>query len=175
MSILAKLKSLVDKQEVKKDEAAQLPVVEETGKPERRNRRRVNAPAGTKVLLIDDSKTICLLLKKMLLQNQYDVYEALTAEDGLKIAFEQQPAMIFLDIVLPGMSGFQALRQLRKDPRTKDIPVIMISGNVQATEKYYAQRIGADDFMKKPFSRYEVFHRIEQLLDSNLIPRRKTA
>ena len=175
MSILAKLKSLVDKQDAKDNIQLAQPVVEETGKPERRQRRRVNAPAGTKVLLIDDSKTICLLLKKMLVQNQYDVREALTAEEGLKIAFQEQPAMIFLDIVLPGMSGFQALRQLRKDPRTKNIPVIMISGNVQATEKYYAERIGADDFMKKPFSRYEVFHRIEQLLDENSIPRRHSA
>ena len=109
----------------------------------------------------------------MLLQNQYEVFEAQDAETGLKIAFEQRPGLIFLDIVLPGINGFQALRQLRKDPRTKDVPVIMISGNVQATERYYAERIGADDFMKKPFSRFEVFHRIERLLNEQFIPCRQ--
>jgi len=52
------------------------------------------------------------------------------------------------------------------------MPIIMMSGNEQATEQFYAQRIGADDFMKKPFSRAEVFSRIERLLDVSLLPRR---
>ena len=84
----------------------------------------------------------------------------------------ERPDLIFLDIVLPGMNGFAALRALRRDAATRDIPVIMISGNEQATEQFYAHRIGADDFMKKPFSRAEVFARIERLLDPDRIPRR---
>ncbi|GAA0198356.1 hypothetical protein GCM10009123_02020 [Kangiella japonica] len=131
---------------------------------DRRQSNRVNARPGTKMLIIDDSKTVCVLLKKMLIQNQYEVGIALDAEAGLKLAKQHLPDLIFLDIVLPGINGFQALRELRKDPKTQNIPVIMISGNVIATEKYYAERIGADDFMKKPFSRYEVFHRIENFI-----------
>ncbi|MEO6104704.1 MAG: response regulator, partial [Pseudoxanthomonas sp.] len=65
----------------------------------------------------------------------------------------------------------RALRTLRRDPITKELPIIMISGNAQATEQFYVQRIGADDFMKKPFSRAEVFKRIEALLDDDGIPR----
>jgi len=61
---------------------------------------------------------------------------------------------------------------LRRDPNTRDIPIVMISGNEQATEQFYAQRIGADDFMKKPFSRSEVFARIERLLDVDRVPKR---
>ena len=72
------------------------------------------------------------------------------------------------------MNGFEALRLMRRDPQTADIPVIMISGNEQATEEFYANRIGADDFMKKPFSRFEVFSRIERLLDDELAPRRQS-
>ena len=87
----------------------------------------------------------------------------------------EQPDIIFLDIVLPGMNGFEALRLMRRDPQTTTIPIVMISGNEAATEQFYANRIGADDFMKKPFSRYEVFSRIERLLDSELIPRRKSS
>jgi twitching motility two-component system response regulator PilH len=98
------------------------------------------------------------------------VLEAEDAEKGLEIAYRDNPAIIFLDIVLPGMSGFTALRHLRQDPRTKNIPIIMISGNEQATEQFYVQRIGADDFMKKPFSRAELFTRIQKLLDKNLVP-----
>jgi DNA-binding response OmpR family regulator len=137
---------------------------------ERRIKHRINAATGTKVLVIDDSATIVAMLGRMLRQNDYDVLEAEDAEKGLEIAYRDNPSIIFLDIVLPGMSGFTALRHLRHDPRTKDVPIIMISGNEQATEQFYVQRIGADDFMKKPFSRAELFTRIEKLLDKNLIP-----
>jgi len=140
--------------------------------PERRAKPRTNARAGTRMLVIDDSPTIVALLSRMLRQNDYQVFEAGDAEEGLRVAREQAPELIFLDIVLPGMDGFAALRQLRRDPYTRDIPVIMISGNEQATEQFYVHRIGADDFMKKPFSRAEVFARIERLLDAQRVPRR---
>lgn len=139
--------------------------------PERRGRVRRNARAGTRILVIDDSATIVALLKRMLQQNQFEVLEAFDAETGIEIARREVPGLIFLDIVLPGMDGFNALRTLRRDPVTKDVPIIMISGNAQATEQFYVQRIGADDFMKKPFSRAEVFNRIEALLDEDDIPR----
>lgn len=139
--------------------------------PERRGRVRRNARSGTRVLVIDDSPTIVALLKRMLQQNQFEVLEAFDAESGIEIARREVPGLIFLDIVLPGMDGFNALRTLRRDPATKHVPIIMISGNAQATEQFYVQRIGADDFMKKPFSRAEVFNRIEALLDEDDIPR----
>jgi len=139
--------------------------------PDRRERNRRHARPGTRVLVIDDSPTIVALLKRMLQQNQLEVLEAFDAESGIEIARREVPDLIFLDIVLPGMDGFNALRTLRRDPITKDLPIIMISGNAQATEQFYVQRIGADDFMKKPFSRAEVFMRIEALLDAENIPR----
>jgi CheY-like chemotaxis protein len=142
---------------------------------ERREKPRINARSRTRMLVIDDSATIVALLSRMLRQNDYDVLEAFDAESGLEIARAQAPELIFLDIVLPGMDGFAALRQLRRDPFTRDIPVIMISGNEQATEQFYVHRIGADDFMKKPFSRAEVFARIERLLDAQMVPRRLPA
>ena len=140
--------------------------------PERRSKPRVNARPGTRALIVDDSTTIVAVLRRLLQQNAYQTWEAYNAEDALEIARDLQPEVIFLDIVLPGMDGFAALRTLRRDPATRDIPVIMISGNQQATEQFYVQRIGADDFMKKPFSRAEVFARIERLLDAEGVPRR---
>ena len=142
--------------------------------PERREKPRVNARAGTSVLVIDDSPTIVALLKRMLEQSGYEPLDAVDAETGVALALAKKPDLIFLDIVLPGMNGFEALRRLRRDPATKATPIIMISGNELATEQFYAQRIGADDFMKKPFSRSEVFARIEKLLDADMIPRRQT-
>jgi len=139
---------------------------------ERRRRKRVNARRGTRVLIIDDSPTVVAVLRKTLRSAGYETREALDAEQGLaQLAQEPPPELIFLDIVLPGMNGFNALRVIRKTPAWQHIPVIMVSGNEHATEQFYANRIGADDFMKKPFSRAEVFSRIEQLLDMDGIPR----
>ena len=142
------------------------------GTQDRREKPRLNARQGTVVLIVDDSPTIVAMLRKFLQQNGYQTLEAGDAEKGIDVARAERPHLIFLDIVLPGMNGFAALRILRKDPATREIPIVMISGNEQATEQFYAQRIGADDFMKKPFSRSEVFARIERLLDVNLVPKR---
>lgn len=155
--------------------APQKVVVAEPESTERRVKDRRNAVAGTRVLIIDDSATIVALLRRMLRQNELVTLEAGDAETGIDIARAEVPDLIFLDIVLPGMNGFAALRQLRRDPITRDIPIIMISGNEQATEEFYVQRIGADDFMKKPFSRAEVFVRIERLLDERNQPKRGSA
>lgn len=140
---------------------------------ERRQRRRVNARKGTRVLIIDDSPTVVAVLRKTLVSAGYETREALDAEQGLALIAEDPPDLVFLDIILPGMNGFNALRTIRRLPASQYIPVIMISGNEHATEQFYANRIGADDFMKKPFSRHEIFARIEALLDAQLIPRRK--
>ncbi len=141
------------------------------GIKERRQNDRMPAGEGVRVLVVDDSPTIVLMLSRMLEQNGYEVSEAGDAEAGMEIARNTQPHIIFLDIVLPGMNGFEALRRLRRDPVTRTTPVIMISGNELATEQFYAQRIGADDFMKKPFSRSEVFLRVEKLLGPDRIPK----
>jgi twitching motility two-component system response regulator PilH len=143
--------------------------------PHRRGKPRLNARGGMRVLVVDDSATVVAVLRRMLEQNGYLVLEAGDAEKGVQIATGEQPDLVFLDIVLPGMNGFAALRLLRRQPATREIPIIMMSGNEQATEQFYAQRIGADDFMKKPFSRAEVFARIERLLDVSLLPKRAGA
>ena len=139
---------------------------------ERRNKKRIDARKGTRALIIDDSPTIVFALKKILQSANYVTYEALDAEQGIELARLERPDIIFLDIVLPGMNGFAALRVLRRDPNTRHIPIIMISSNEQATEQFFGSRIGADDFMKKPFSRLEVFARIERLLGADALPHR---
>lgn len=153
------------------------PAVEVSGQAttfvERRRRPRVNARDGTRVLIIDDSPTIAIALRKMLGSVGFIPLHAPDAEKGVEMAQKELPDLIFLDIVLPGMNGFAALRRLRRDDQTRQIPIIMMSGNEKATEQFFGTRIGADDFMKKPFSRLEVFSRIEQLLDEDLVPRRR--
>ena len=124
---------------------------------DRRMKARARVKRGTQILIIDDSTTVVTLLRRMLEQSGHEPLEAFDAESGIQMARQNLPRLIFLDIVLPGMNGFAALRTLRRDPLTAQIPVIMMSGNEQATEQFWAQKIGADDFMKKPFSRPESF------------------
>ena len=130
---------------------------------ERRSGPRSGVPKGAVVLVVDDSATIRAVIGKMLAQDGHVVLKAADGESAIAIAREKSPDLIFLDIVMPGMNGFAVLRALRRDPQTHEIPIVMISGNLQATEQFYVQRFGADDFMKKPFGRGEVFARIQHL------------
>jgi DNA-binding response OmpR family regulator len=142
------------------------------GGADRRRQPRVQARSGACVMVVDDSATIRAVFSKMLIQDGYSVITTESAEKALELAYSERPDLIFLDIVLPGMNGFMALRSLRHDERSRDIPIVMISGNVQATEQFYVQRFGADDFMKKPFGRAEVFDRIRTLVESGrMMPR----
>ena len=144
------------------------------GQRERRVRHRVNARPGTRVLIIDDSAAVISGLRRLMRQNQLDPIEAIGGERGLELAFSEQPELIFLAVAMPGLSGYNTLRALRRDERTREVPVIMMSANTQGTEADYVRRIGADDFVTKPFSRGDVFRRIERLLDPALVPRRPT-
>lgn len=142
------------------------------GSERRHSEPRVRAPSTTRVLVVDDSATIRAVLGKMLAQDGYEVLKADDGESALALAHEEPPGLVFLDIVMPGMSGFEVLRTLRREPATQHVPIVMISGNVQATEQFYVQRYGADDFMKKPFGREEVFERIRQLVLAGRLPAR---
>jgi twitching motility two-component system response regulator PilH len=172
MGLFDRFRQIIGKSEAPASTANDGPQASDSIAVERRSRPRLNAREDTRALIIDDSRTVVAALKKILRSAGYLTLEALDAESGLEIARAELPDIIFLDIVLPGMNGFAALRALRRDPSTRDIPVIMISGNEQATEQFFGTRIGADDFMKKPFSRFEVFARLERLLDENMVPRR---
>jgi twitching motility two-component system response regulator PilH len=141
---------------------------------ERRGDDRLRASLGARVLVVDDSATIRAVLGKMLSQDGYEVLKAPDGQNAVEMAQSQFPDLIFLDIVLPGMSGFAVLRALRRDTRTRTTPIIMMSGNQQATEQFYVQRFGADGFIKKPFGRAEVFHSIRSLVQAGRMSARAT-
>lgn len=174
MSFFDRFRNLTKKEDPRPESALASPI---QAAIERRLRKRKNARQGATALIVDDSPTVVAALRKILRSAGYVVRDAGDAEQGLAILAETESKvdLVFLDIVLPGMNGFSALRAIRKDPATQNIPVIMISGNEHATEQFYANKIGADLFMKKPFSRFEVFAHIEMLLDANRELRRKGA
>ncbi len=118
---------------------------------------------GLDCLVVDDSLTIRKALEAVLIDKGFRVRCVETGEEAIR-QVEQQPAdVIFLDILLPGMSGFSVLRAFRRARLLGEMPVIMISGNPQATEHYFLERIGADDFIPKPFGRDDVDGCLERL------------
>ncbi|WP_457675305.1 response regulator [Thiolapillus sp.] len=136
---------------------------------ERRHNVRHIPRNGESVLVVDDSRTIRFALKKMLTQGGYEVLEAENGREAIELARAHSPVLIIMDIVMPELNGFQATRRMRKMEETRNIPIVIMSGNPEATEKFWVERIGANDFMSKPFSRKEVFQRLEWAVYRNKI------
>ena len=116
------------------------------------------------LLLIDDSPSIHRLLGFKLKKEGLEFITAFSGIEGLEIARRQPPSLILLDLNMPEMDGFQVLRELKNDPRTIQIPVIVLSGSTEATEKVRAFDLGAMDYVCKPFDVHELRARISSAL-----------
>lgn len=106
----------------------------------------------TRILLIDDSPTSRAVLKVYLSGLSYELLEAADGETGLKLAHQMRPAVILLDLKMPGMDGLSFCRALRSDPLLRPIPVILISGSKSTPLAQEAVRIGARTFLTKPIN-----------------------
>lgn len=116
------------------------------------------------VLVIDDSLDVHRLLRARLRQEDVDLIGASGGEAGLDAAAEHQPALILLDISMPGMDGFEVLRLLKQNPATMNIPVIVLSGHQSPQDKVTAFDLGAVDYMTKPFDLMELRVRVRSAL-----------
>lgn len=116
------------------------------------------------VLVVDDETDILELVSLNLQRQQFKI---LTAENGLiavQLAKEKLPDIIVLDLMLPGLDGFSVFKELRADPRTAGIPVIMLTAKGEVNDRIAGLELGADDYVTKPFSPKELVLRIEALL-----------
>lgn len=118
------------------------------------------------VLIVDDSPTECHVLKTHLEKNGFETLVAEDGESGLKIAKEQKPDLIIMDVVMPGMSGFQATRQLAKDADTQSIPVVIVTTKDQETDKVWGMRQGAYDYLVKPVTEKQLVDKVNEALAS---------
>ena len=116
-----------------------------------------------KILVVDDSATDRQYLTEMLQQAGFNVITAENGEECLTKVDAEQPDMVLMDVVMPGLNGFQATRALSKNPATAHIPVIMCTGKEQATDRLWALRQGAKDCVIKPVSTEELLAKIEAL------------
>jgi twitching motility two-component system response regulator PilH len=99
-------------------------------------------------------------------KNGHEVLTAGSAEDGLETCKRELPDLVIMDVILPGMNGFQATRSLSKDPATSAIPVIIVSTKNMETDRVWGLRQGAKDYLVKPPSERELLTRINALLPS---------
>ena len=116
------------------------------------------------ILIIDDSPTELHLFQNMLEKNGFGTLVADSGEEGLRRAKVSRPDCILMDVVMPGMNGFQATRKLTQDPRTSDIPVIMITTKDQETDKIWGMRQGAVEYIVKPVGAKELVARINSVM-----------
>ena len=127
---------------------------------------RLKPNPGTTILVVDDSKTIQVVLTRLLGRHGYETLSAYDGDSAVELTRQHRPALILMDVVMPGLNGFQATREIRKndDPLIANTPVIIMSGNAQPTEEFWSVKIKANGFMSKPFSDDDLFSRIEKLL-----------
>lgn len=116
---------------------------------------------ATRVLLIDDDLQILPLLQRGLAYEGFEVYTAVDGESGLAAARQHQPHIVLLDIVMPGLDGFEVCRRLRLQ---EDIAIIMLTARDEVTDKVSALNLGADDYVPKPFAFDELLARIRAVL-----------
>ncbi len=117
-----------------------------------------------KILIVDDSPTEVHVLQTMLKKNGYETVVATSGEDGVEMAKTEHPDLVLMDVVMPGMNGFQATRQLSKSEDTASIPVIMVTTKDQETDKVWAMRQGAKDYIVKPVQEKALIEHVNMVL-----------
>ncbi|MDO6590302.1 two-component system response regulator [Loktanella sp. D2R18] len=121
---------------------------------------------GKRVLLIEDEPNILEAISFILSRDGWTVHTHEDGETAIQKVIGFPPDMIILDVMLPGRSGFDILRELRETETTKDIPVMMLTARGQEKDRDLAMRLGANHFMTKPFSNADVRDHVRSLIDA---------
>ena len=121
-------------------------------------------PSGERVLVVDDEPDIVALVAYHLAKAGYRVATASSGTDALESARRERPAIIVLDLMLPGMSGYEVLEQLRASEATRDVAVLMLTARREEADRIQGLSLGADDYLTKPFSPQELVLRVAAIL-----------
>jgi len=109
-----------------------------------------------KILVVDDHRTVGMLMEAVLKLRGFQVLSAESGAEGLELARKEMPALIFLDIMMPGMDGFKVCKLLKQDPATRNIPVVFLSARGESVAIDRGNQVGGDGFVKKPFKTLEI-------------------
>jgi two-component system alkaline phosphatase synthesis response regulator PhoP len=121
------------------------------------------------VLVADDDEDILQLLSFRLERAGYEIVQARNGDEALRLALELVPALAILDVMMPGLDGFEVTRELRRNEATSATPVILLTAKAQATDVAGGMAVGADDYLKKPFNARDLTERVDRLLRPRLI------
>jgi CheY-like chemotaxis protein len=121
--------------------------------------------ANDLILIVEDNLKNLKLVRDTLQVKGYQTIDAETGEEGVRLARERQPALILMDIQLPGISGIDALQRLRTDPGTHVIPVIAVTASVMTQDRKRVMDAGFDGFQGKPISVRELLAKVREILD----------
>lgn len=116
------------------------------------------------ILVVDDSPTETHIISTVLEKQGHRISVAVDGKDGVEKAIQIIPDLILMDVVMPELNGFQATRQLTKQPETAGIPVIMVTTKDQKTDKMWAERQGAKGYITKPFVEDDLIQEVNRLL-----------
>jgi twitching motility two-component system response regulator PilH len=116
------------------------------------------------ILIIDDSPTDVRVFTTLLERAGHQVVAVSTAEEGIERVRADMPDLVIMDVIMPGMNGFQATRTLTRDPKTQSVPIVMITTKSMETDRVWGLRQGAKDFMVKPVAESELLGRIQKLI-----------
>ncbi|MDH5393632.1 MAG: response regulator [Gammaproteobacteria bacterium] len=119
------------------------------------------------MLVVDDSRTQIFASKKILEEFGFTVITADNGKSGILTAKQSKPHLILMDIVMPEVNGFQATRYLTRHPETSHIPIIIVSSSTQEADKAWGLKLGACDFLNKPFDRSRLITKILRHLESS--------
>lgn len=118
------------------------------------------------VLVVDDSPTEMHVIRGILEKGGYQVITAVDGESGVAEAKHSKPDLILMDVVMPGLNGFQATRQLSRNPETSEIPIIMVTTKSQETDRAWGLRQGAREYVVKPVAAGELLNKIRSILNA---------
>ena len=116
------------------------------------------------ILVIDDEKDLIELVRYNLEKEGFDVIAATDGQSGLEVVKKHRPDLVVLDLMMPGLDGLQVCQQLRSDPRSGRVPVIMLTAKATEADRVVGLEMGADDYIVKPFSPREVVARVKAVL-----------
>ena len=119
-----------------------------------------------KIIVVDDEKDIVETLSFMMRARGYEVMEAYDGEEGLKLAKEQSPDLMILDVMMPKINGYKIARLLKYDSKYKHIPIIMVTARGQDSDKLIGEETGADEYITKPFEFEEVLDCVNKYLEA---------
>ena len=122
-----------------------------------------------KVLIIEDEVDIAQLVSFNLQRNGYLVNQVHDGLEGLEKILKDQPDLVILDLMLPGLDGYKILKKMQRDPRSNSIPVLMLTAKSQIDDRLKGLELGADDYLTKPFSPKELILRVKAILKRNRI------